>query len=175
MEKAAAEEYAVVVGAFKDEATAANVYETLKHTSATDWLKDLALIVREGDKIKVKESEDTGGGKGLLYGGAIGALVGVFMGPLGWAALGGAAIGGLLAKFRDVGLPNKSLKSLGEALQAGQAAVVALVRADLAERTAADLQGWGATVTSEGLDAKTVERLQAVREEASRSQGEAQQ
>ena len=168
------EGYSVVVGAFKDEATASEVYATLKHTSNTDWLKDVAIVVRNGDKIKVQESEDTGGGKGLLYGGVIGVLVGFFTGPLGWAALGGALIGGLVAKFRDVGLPDKSLKHLGDALQAGQAAIVALVRADLADRTAADLQNWGAVVTTEGLDAETVERLRAARQ-AGQSQGETEQ
>jgi uncharacterized membrane protein len=163
------EGYAVVVGAFKDEATASEVYATLKHTSSTDWLKDVAIVVRDGDRIKVQESEDTGASRGSLYGGVIGALVGVFAGPLGWAALGGALIGGLVAKFRDTGLPDKSLKHLGEALQAGQAAIVALVRADLADRTVTDLQSWGAVVTTEGLDAETVERLRAAHQ-ASQSQ-----
>ena len=168
------EGYTVVVGAFKDEATASEVYKTLKHTSATDWLKDVAIVVRDGDKIKVQESEDTGGSRGLLYGGVIGVLVGIFTGPLGWAALGGALIGGLVAKFHDVGLPDKNLKHLGEAMQSGQAAIVALVRADLAGQTVADLQSWGAVVTTEGLDGETVERLRAAHQ-AGQPEGKADQ
>jgi uncharacterized membrane protein len=163
------EGYSVVVGVFRDEATASEVYKTLKHTSNTDWLRDLAVVVRDGGKIKLKESEDMGGREGLAWGGAIGALVGLFAGPLGWAAVGGALVGGLIAKLRDVHLPNQSLKRLGEGLEAGQAAIVALVRADLVDRTARDLRDMGAEVTTEGLDSETVERLTAAQEE-SRSQ-----
>ena len=48
-------------------------------------------------------------------------------GPVGWVALGGAAIGGLVAKLKDGGFDNSRLEQWGDQLKPGTSALVAVV------------------------------------------------
>lgn len=168
----------VVIGAFEDEKTAKKAYQSLRkqfieekdrltYTQSLKYnpdmlLQNVAVVSRTGrGKLKVKESGDMGGGKGALIGGVMGGILGLMTGPVGWVAVGGALLGGLLAKKSDPGIPNPSLEKLGKGLEKGQAAVVAVVDEPYAERFSDIFKDMGATVTTEGLDASTVERLQA--------------
>lgn len=168
----------VVIGAFEDGKTARKAYQTLRKKFITEKdkqtftqsvqfdpemiLQNVAVVSRTGlGKLKVKESGDMGGGKGALIGGVLGGIFGVMTGPVGWVAIGGALLGGMLAKKSDPGIPNPSLEKLGKGLEKGQAAVVAVVDEQYAERFSDIFTDLGATVTTEGLDESTVERLQA--------------
>jgi len=51
----------------------------------------------------------------------------VIAGPVGWAALGGAAIGGLVGKLRDSGFENARLEQWGANLTPGSSAIVAVI------------------------------------------------
>jgi uncharacterized membrane protein len=62
-----------------------------------------------------------------VYGGVAGAVIGVIAGPVGWAALGGAAIGGLVAELRDSGFKNERLEQWGANLTPGSSAIVAVI------------------------------------------------
>ncbi|MCH6555540.1 MAG: DUF1269 domain-containing protein, partial [Chloroflexi bacterium] len=64
---------------------------------------------------------------GVVLGGVLGGVVGVLAGPVGWVALGGAAIGGLVAKLKDGGFDNSRLEQWGDRLQPGTSALVAVV------------------------------------------------
>lgn len=73
---------------------------------------DIAILSKSPKgKIHVKETADWGGGKGALAG----ALVGAFIPVVGM--IGGAIIGGVAAKLRDGGFPNKTLKEMAESLK----------------------------------------------------------
>ena len=101
-------------------------------------LKQGAVVTKATDgKIKLVESKDMHGGQGAVTGGAIGAVVGIIAGPLGVIGGGaiGATIGGLAAKMRDSGFPDAQLKGLGEDLEPGGGAVVALVDDDAVDKT----------------------------------------
>jgi uncharacterized membrane protein len=76
------------------------------------------------------------GGQGAVTGGAIGAVVGILAGPLGVIGGGaiGAGIGGLAAKLRDSGFPDAQLKGLGEDLEPGGGAAVAMVEDDALDK-----------------------------------------
>src|SRR5689334_24977968 len=103
----------IIVAAFNDEVTADEVLEGLKDAQAEGLIKiqDAAVVRRDvNDKLHIKETGDWSGKRGAVTGGVIGALVGLAAGPVGWVALGGAAIGGVLAKVRDSGIPDERLR-----------------------------------------------------------------
>ena len=151
----------IVVGAFPDSEAAENAYNELKRRDNSGWLQDVALVQRSDSKVKFKEARDAGFGKGAVAGAVVGALAGLFTGGIAWVALGGAAIGGVIAKAHDGSLPNATLKRLGDALGAGEAAIVAVADERLVAQASDALKSLGATVTTEGLDDETVARLQA--------------
>lgn len=122
----------IVVAAFNDEDTADQAMQALKAASKEQdfQIQDIAVVRRdENNKIHIKETGDIGGGKGAMLGGIAGAVVGLIAGPLAivTSALGGALVGGLVAKFWDTGIKNETLQSLGNALQPGTSAIVAIL------------------------------------------------
>ncbi len=115
----------IVVAAFNDESTADQAMQALKAAS-----KEQDFVRRdENNKIHIKETGDIGGGKGAVLGGIAGGIVGLIAGPLAivTSAIGGALVGGLVAKFWDTGIKNETLQSLGNALQPGTSAIVAVL------------------------------------------------
>ena len=92
-------------------------------------IQNAAVLRRDQkDKLHIKELKDWGGGKGAVFGGALGAVVGVLAGP-GALAVGaaGALIGGLAAKLRDSGFSDARLKAVGDSLKPGTSAIVAVI------------------------------------------------
>ena len=84
-------------------------------------------------KVKVHQTEDTGGMKGGVRGGAIGVVVGaILLGPAG-AVVGGAA-GGILAglhnRFRDIGIDDKFMKQVATQVDKGKSALFVLYEGD---------------------------------------------
>ena len=119
-----------VVAAFNDEKGAENALQQLKEAQKEKVIKvkDAAVLSRDqNSKLHIKESGDMTGARGAAYGGIAGAVLGVVTGPVGWAALGGAAVGGLVAKLRDSGFDDARLRQWGENLTPGSSAVVAVI------------------------------------------------
>ncbi len=148
---------AVVVAAFDNDASAQAALNQIKASKKEIGLRDAAIVYRDGDKIKVKETKDMGGGKGAVIGGII---AGIATGGL--AILGGALIGGLIAKGHDANLSDKELKQLLAALPEGSDAVIAVVDEASSQAAVDILSGAGATATTLSLDADTAARLGAI-------------
>ena len=154
----------IVVAAFKDEASADNVLKSLKEAKKQGLIKIVdAAVLRKDDKGKlhIKETADMGGGKGAVIGGVLGGAIGLIAGPIGWAALGGAVIGGLVAKMRDGGFKDDRLKKLGEGLGPGNSAIVAVVEHTWVRDVEKQLAEAGAQVVTEELSADIARQLQA--------------
>jgi uncharacterized membrane protein len=120
----------VVVAAFNDEKGADAALAKLKAAQKEGVIKvkDAALLNMDSNsKLHVKETGDMTGTRGAVVGGVTGAVVGILAGPVGWAALGGATIGGLVAKIRDSGFNNKRLEQWGANLTPGSSAIVAVI------------------------------------------------
>lgn len=94
-------------------------------------LEDAALISKEsGGHIRITETRDTRPSQGAYSGGWLGMLAGLLVGGgalLVGAALG-AAVGGIFAKLRDIGIQDEEMQRLGEELADGEAALLLLVR-----------------------------------------------
>jgi len=121
----------LVVAAFKDEESAKEALQDLKQAQRERLIRiENAAVLRkdESGKLHIKETRDMGGGKGAALGGVGGAAIGLIAGPaLLVPAAVGALVGGLAAKLRDSGFSNQRLETLGESLQPGTSAIVAVV------------------------------------------------
>src|SRR6266550_3070218 len=120
----------VIVAAFPSEQGAKEALHDLDEAKKQGLIgiKDAAVLSKdEQQKLRISDSADKGFGRGAMIGGVAGAAVGILAGPIGWAALGGAAVGGLAAKARDGGFPDARLRQVGASLQPGSSALVAVI------------------------------------------------
>jgi hypothetical protein len=93
----------LLVAAYVDERGADNALEQLKQAKkAKQFYYDDAAVVRRSaeGKVHVKETGDMSTGKGAAIGGLVGGVIGLLAGPVGWAVLGGAAVGAIAAHGR---------------------------------------------------------------------------
>ena len=120
----------VIVAAFSDQNSARAMMDDLKQGRKAGLIGiiDAAVVIKdENGKLKVidakRRSRRT---RGLITGGVVGGLVGLLAGPVGWAALGGSAVGMLAGRL--AGLPTRrAMESIGEALTPGSSAIVAVI------------------------------------------------
>jgi uncharacterized membrane protein len=93
----------------------------------TAKVRDSAIVVKEaGGRVELHQTRELSVGQGLIAGGTVGFLLGLAVGgPIG-ASVAGMVAGGGFGAF-DTGIRNKRLRSLGDDLEPGQAALVVLV------------------------------------------------
>jgi uncharacterized membrane protein len=152
----------LIVAAFKDPNGASQALQALKQAKKEHWIaiKDAAVLTKDAQgKLHIKETKDMGGGKGAVIGGVIGGALGVLAGPIGWAALGGAAIGGLAAKLSDGGFNDARLKKLGEGLTPNSSAIVAVIEHTWVAEVERAMAEAGADVVTESLSADIAAQL----------------
>jgi uncharacterized membrane protein len=115
--------------AYPDKSTAEQVARNLDDARKGHLidLDDLVIVERRGDgKIKLHQPSMTA--TGALGGAAWGGLIGLlFLVPFFGMAIG-AATGAAAGAMSDSGVDDKFMKELGEQLQPGAVALVALVR-----------------------------------------------
>ena len=152
-----------IVAAFKTQAIAEQVARQIKQSGKDKTIKlhDVAVVWRDADgKFHQKDPSDTGAVKGLLGGLGVGAVIGVFAAPLFLPLVAaGAIVGGLAAKLHDGGIADSQLKQIGEALEKGAAAVIALVDPASSEAVNKMITDAGAEVVSIGLNEDTIAKL----------------
>ena len=153
----------LIVAAFGDENAAKNALNELKAAKRAKLIDivDAAVIRRdEKNKLRIRETGDLSGGQGAMFGGALGLTLGILAGPGALVAgAAGALIGGIAAKLRDSGFSDARLKEIGDALQPGTSAIVALVE----HRWVAELENLmaeaGADVLTESLKEEIAAQL----------------
>lgn len=92
-------------------------------------LDDAAIVHKaEGGRVRVVQTKDVSTGQGAISGSWWGLLAGLFIpvGPLIGAALG-AAVGGIFAKMRDIGIDDAQMRQMGEQLREGESALFLLI------------------------------------------------
>lgn len=160
----------VIIAAFSDEQGASMALKELEKAkkNGTISIKDAAVLKRDpNNKLQITESADKGLGRGAMIGGVAGAAVGVLAGPVGWAALGGAAVGGLAAKLRDGGFPDARLREIGESVKPGNSALVAVVEEVWVKDAQHILEEKAVDIVTNAISADVASQLDA---EASHSQ-----
>jgi uncharacterized membrane protein len=162
----------VVVAAFPNEQGAKDALNELEGAKREGLIgiKDAAVLRRdEANKLHIAETADKGLGRGAAIGGVAGAAVGIIAGPIGWAALGGAAVGGLAAKLRDGGFPDQRLRQIGEGLKPGSSAIVAVVEHEWVRDVERRMEARAADLITESVKSDIAAQLE---EEGERLQQE---
>jgi uncharacterized membrane protein len=159
----------VVIAAFEEERAADEALRELKEAkwAGVIGIQNAAVLRRdEKKKLHIKETGDWGGGKGAAAGAVLGGFVGLLAGPVGWLGLTGAVIGGLAAKLRDSGFSDARLKQLGDALQPGTSAIVAVIEHTWVADLEKQMSEAGADVMTEQISADIAAQLEAGRQVA---------
>jgi uncharacterized membrane protein len=144
----------VIVAAFPTEMGAKDALKDLDEAKKQGVIdvKDAAVLMRDQNReLHITESADKGFGRGAAIGGVAGAAVGLLAGPIGWATLGGAAVGGLAAKLRDGGFKDERLRQMGAGLQPGSSALVAVIEHTWLEDVERRLEERGADIATEAV------------------------
>ena len=153
-----------VIASFRFEDGAGNALSKLKDISKAQGLgvqNAAVLKVGADGKLRIKETADMSGGKGVLVGGVVGGVIGLFgsavLLPIG---IGAAAVG-LASKLRDSGFPNDRLKEVGDRLKPGDSLLIVAVDDAAVDPVTAILKDAGADLVREAIDGKVAEDLEA--------------
>lgn len=152
----------LLIAAFQSEQAADDAKDMLEQARKQQNvpIRDIAVIRCDANKkIHIKETKDMSGGQGALRGGIVGGLLGLAAGPVGWAIVGGAVVGGVAAKLRDGGFRDENLQKLGAGLQPNTSAVVCLIGDASAKDVRKMLEQSGAKVDAAPLGADVAKAL----------------
>lgn len=138
----------VIVAKYKDVIGAKDAIAAVKDEGIK--LADQAYVLNNGDgNLEFKEGKDAGGGKGFVYGASTVAIAGLLLGPVGWGAVAaGGLVGGLIAKTHDAGIKSKDIEKLGESLEPGHAAAIAVANEGDQDRVQKILFNQGGEIAS---------------------------
>ena len=160
----------LLVAAFKGEGDAEKVLKGLKAAKKERLIgiQNAAVLRRDQKgKLHIKETGDWGGGKGAAAGAAVGVAVGILTGGTGLLlGAAAAAIGGVAAKLRDSGFSDARLKVLGESLQPGTSAIVAVIEHTWVAEMEEEMAEIGADVFTVAIADDIAAQLEAGREVA---------
>jgi uncharacterized membrane protein len=143
----------LIVFTFKTETGAEEMRDELEKMQKMHLitLEDAAVVVHKQDgKVKVKQAVSLAGA-GALGGSFWGFLIGLlFLAPwLGMAI--GAATGALAGKFSDIGVDDKFIKEVGDAIEPGDSALFLLVVEATADKVLDGLKDFDAEVYQTSL------------------------
>ena len=149
--------------AYPDAATAEKVRAELVQATKEKLveLQDAVVVEHQADgKIKLHQAVSTtgaGAAGGALWGGLIGLL---FLAPLLGMAVG-AASGALGGKLTDVGINDDFMKTLGEKLPPGGAALIALGQTEARDKLIERMRPFGGEIIQTSLDKDEEDRLKS--------------
>jgi uncharacterized membrane protein len=136
----------VFIATFGDEREAAQVlkeFQSMEREGSID-LVDAAVVVRTADgKIEVEETSDPGAKTWAARGAVAGGIVGLIFPPsilASAAVLAGA--GAVWGKVRDKGFKDEDLQSVGESMNPGSSAIIAVAEDHVIERLQSGITGY---------------------------------
>ena len=136
----------VFIAAFETEGGAAAAlkdYRAMDREGSIELI-DAVVVTRGTDgKVHFEETADPSGKKWAKRGAIAGGLVGLIFPPsiIVGAAVGGAG-GGVWGKIRDKGFQDEDLRALGESLEPGTSAIIAIAEDRMIERLERGLAGY---------------------------------
>ena len=124
-------------------------------------LADAVVVVRDAKgKVKLRQLYSLTAA-GAASGGFWGALIGLlFLNPLFGFAIGAAA-GAVSGALRDVGIDDNFMKSLGQTLKPGTAALCVLIRQMTADKVLDEIQKFGGALIKTNLSNENEAKLRA--------------
>jgi uncharacterized membrane protein len=118
-------------------------FRAMDREGSIDLIDAVVLVHGTNDKVHFEETADPSGKKWAKRGAIAGGLVGLIFPPsiLVGAAVG-AAGGGVWGKVRDKGFKDEDLKAIGESLDPGTSAIIAIAEDKVIERLETGLEGY---------------------------------
>src|SRR5262245_21699015 len=166
-----AKQMELLAAVYENEERARTIADMLEqmHRAATITLEDAAIVTKDQQgKLQIHETREVTTGKGAKRGAIAAGLFGLVFPPsLIVSAVAGGAVGALWGKLRDTGIKTKSIKDLGDAVQPGKAAVVALVDEASVHATEVALKGYDGELIRQTLSADEAAAAQAAATESS--------
>jgi uncharacterized membrane protein len=152
----------LVVITFDNAEEAGKVREALLKQKEYISLDDSAVVVQDEEgKVHVKNQTDRGTLVGAVGGGVIGLLLGSVFFPLG-GLLVGAVGGALVGRTIDLGIDQKFVEDVSEALQPGTSALFIIVREARPDVALATLKPFKGQVYHTSLSTDAEESLRRV-------------
>jgi len=133
------------------------------HREGSIDLIDAAVIVHTTEgKVKFEETADPSGKKWAKRGAVAGGLVGLIFPPsiIAGAVVGGGA-GAVWGKIRDKGFKDEDLKQIGEEMEPGTSAIIAIAEDHVLERLEKGLEGYD-RIARHSLSAEAAVAITAV-------------
>lgn len=136
------------------------------HRRGAIRLDDAAIVVKDSrGKIRIHQTKDMNPSQGAMAGTWLGMLAGLlFLAPLVGAALG-AAIGGIWAKLRDIGISDRQMKEMGEQLAPKSAALFLLLDPVAPTTLVRELRRFDGMVLHSTLDEDLTSEIRAALDE----------
>src|SRR3954465_7718518 len=128
----------IFIATFGDELAAKQSLEDFQAMDREGSIEliDAAVIVRGTDgKVKFEETADPSGKKWTKRGAIAGGIVGLIFPPsiIASAVVAGGA-GGIWGKIRDKGFKDEDLKEVGESIEPGSSAIIAIAQDHVLDR-----------------------------------------
>jgi arylsulfatase A-like enzyme/uncharacterized membrane protein len=158
----------VIMAAYPSIGPAERDFDTLVQLVKDKAVRSEGVILVEHDadrQVRVTQTGDHLGRRGLGWGAGVGLVVGLFAPPLLASVVVGGAVGGLIGKFAKHKVDSGIGEGLGDKLQPGTAVVIAVVDHD--DRLAAEQALAGSLAKSvAAMDGKSVTDLKGALAEA---------
>jgi len=157
-------EVQVFVAAFDNETQAGVAlkdFRAMDREGSIDLIDGVVVVHGADGRVRFEETADPGGKTWAKRGAIAGGLVGLIFPPsiLVGAAVG-AAGGGIWGKVRDKGFKDEDLKAIGESLDPGTSAIIAIAEDKVLERLETGLEGYN-TIARHALSAEAAATITA--------------
>jgi uncharacterized membrane protein len=159
----------VFVAAFGNEqqaGVALKDFRAMDREGSIDLLDAVVLVHGTDGKVRYEETADPSGKKWAKRGAIAGGLVGLIFPPsiIAGAVVGGTG-GGVWGKIRDKGFKDDDLRAIGESLEPGTSAIIAIAEDRVVERLETGLQGYE-KIAKHALSAEAAATIQTEIEQA---------
>jgi uncharacterized membrane protein len=159
-----ADKVQVFVAAFDNETQAGVAlkdFRAMDREGSIDLIDGVVVVHGSDGKVRFEETADPSGKKWAKRGAIAGGLVGLIFPPsiLVGAAVG-AAGGGVWGKVRDKGFKDEDLKAIGESLDPGTSAIIAIAEDKVIERLETGLEGYN-KIARHALSAEAAATIEA--------------
>ena len=159
----------VFVAAFDNEAQAGVAlkdFRTMDREGSIDLIDAVVVVHDASGKVRFEETADPSGKKLAKRGAIAGGLVGLIFPPsIIASALVGGVGGGVWGKIRDKGFKDEDLKAIGESLEPGTSAIIAIAEDRVVEQLVTGLEGYQ-RIARHALSAEAAAQIVAETNEA---------